>query len=288
MAKTALPGAKRLNAFAMPPEELTIVGLDTDEGPEHPLYDERVKMPLDEGLVRNIRKFGVLETVTVRKNGDRVEVVAGRQRVRATREANRRNDEEGLQAIMVPVFVKRPRSDGDALGVMISENENRQDDEPLTRATKAARLLDFGATEEDVAIAFGVSRQTVRNLLALMELSDKVKKAVSQRQISATAAIELRDLTHADQNVKLAQMLDVGATTTSEARRQRRARQNGTSAEPRAKRPGIKVLRKVAAAKEFVSELSPDARDLLQWVLGDDNAARRVKGLTAILKDSDE
>lgn len=288
MAKTALPGAKRLNAFAMPADELTIVGLDTDEGPEHPLYDERIKMPLDEGLVRNIRKFGVLETVTVRKNGERVEVVAGRQRVRATREANRRNSEEGLQPILVPVFVKRPRSDGDALGVMISENENRQDDDPLTRAAKASRLLDFGATEEDVAIAFGISRQTVRNLLALMELSDKVKKAVSQRQISATAAIELRDLTHTDQNAKLAEMLDVGATSTSEARRQRQARQNGASATPRAKRPGIKTLRKVADDEEFVSGLSADARAILQWVLGDDNAARRVKGLTSVLKEESE
>lgn len=285
MAKTALPGAKRLNAFAMDPDALTIVGLDTEDGPEHPLYDERIKLPLDEGLVRNIRKFGVLEAVLVRKNGHLVEVMAGRQRVRAAREANRRNNEEGMQPIAVPVFVKRPRADGDALGVMISENENRQDDDPLTRAKKASRMMDFGASEHEVAVSFGISKQAVKNLLALLDLSDKVKTAVEHKKVSFSAAIELRDLPRTKQDEKLKEMIAAGATGVSEAKRQRRARANGKSAAPRGRAVDIKTLRKVAGDEAFTSELTPDARAILQWILGDEDAAKRVKGLTALLKE---
>ena len=285
MSKTALPGAKRLNAFAMDPDAITIVGLDTTDGPEHPLYDERVHLPLDEGLVRNIRKNGVLEWVLVRKNGQLVEVIAGRQRVRAAREANRRNDEAGLQPILVPVSVKRPRADGDALGVMISENENRQDDDAITRAHKASRLMDFGATEDDIGITFGISKQAVKNLIALLELSDKVKSAISQRKLSASAAVELRDLTHADQNKKLAEILTTGGTSAAETRRQRQARQNGKPTTPRGKTVAVSVLRKVAADEKFFETLSPDAKDILLWILGDETRAKRIKGLTAVLKE---
>lgn len=282
--KTALPGAKRLNAFAMEPEALTIVGLDTKDGPEHPLYDERVHVPLDEGLVRNIRQNGVLEWVLVRKNGHLVEVVAGRQRVRAAREANRRNEKEGLALISVPVSVKRPRGDGDALGVMVSENENRKDDDPLTRAQKMSRLMNFGESEDSVGISFGLTKAQVKNLLALLELSDKVKRAVSQRQVSPTAAVELRDLTHAEQDEKLAEMIATGSVSVEETKRQRKARRNGEETTPRGKAVGVKVLRKVAADEEFLGTLSADAKDILLWILGDETRAKRIKGLTAVLK----
>jgi ParB family chromosome partitioning protein len=284
MGKTALPGAKRLNAFAVNPDTLVIVGLDTDDGPEHPLWDERIHLPLDEGFVLNVARNGVLENVIVRKNGPLVEVVAGRQRVRASREVNRRNAGEDVPLVLVPVTVKRPRGDSDAAGVMISENENRQDSDPLTRASQAARQMNFGATEHDVAITFGISKQAVKNLLSLLELSDKVKKAVQKRQISATAATELRDLTHAEQNEKLAEMLATGATGVVEARRQRKARKNGTPTTPRGKAVGVKTLRQVAANEEFLGTLSPDAKDILLWILGDETRAKRIKGLTAVLK----
>jgi hypothetical protein len=42
MPKQALDGT-RINAFGMEPKDLVIVGFDTDDGPEHPLWDERVK-----------------------------------------------------------------------------------------------------------------------------------------------------------------------------------------------------------------------------------------------------
>jgi ParB family chromosome partitioning protein len=285
MAKQALPGAKRLNGFAMDPEALTIVGLDTKDGPEHPLYDERVKKPLLEGLVLNIMKYGVLEHVLVRKNGDQIEVLAGRRRVRHAREANKRLLAEGAVPVLVPCTVKRPK-DAEALGILISENENREGDSPVVRAHKAQRLVDYGQSETEIAVTFGLTTQGVKNLLQVLELSPKVQKAIEAGSISYTAATELRDLTHNDQDVKLDELIASGATTVAEAKRQRTARKkgNGGDAGARGARPGVSTLRKVAENEEFVNELSPDAKALLAWMLGDEGAARRVKGLTALLK----
>jgi len=284
MSKTALPGAKRLNAFAMEPDALTIVGLDTDDGPEHPLYDERCRMPLDEGLVTSIaREEKLLQAVGVRKNGHLIEVVHGRQRVRALRVVNERRIKDGLPPLTATCFVERPISDVRAMGMMIAENENRVNDDPVTRATKAARFIAMGATENDVSVSFGISRQAVKNLLALLELSDEVKKAVQLGHLSYSAAIELRDLPRTQQDSKLAAMLEVGATGVSEAKRQRRARANGKSATPRGRAVGIKTLRRIADNEEFTSELSPDARALLRWILGDESAAAQVKGLATLL-----
>jgi hypothetical protein len=101
--KTAID-AKRGNLFLVPPEDITIIGLDTEDGPEHPLFDERVLLPVDEALARNIAIHGVIEPVVIRKNGDDViEVIDGRQRVRSARLANERLEAEGKEPVLVPV-----------------------------------------------------------------------------------------------------------------------------------------------------------------------------------------
>lgn len=288
MAKTAVPGASRGTVFKMDPADIVIIGLDTRDGPEHPLYDDRIRLALDEGLVLNIMARGVLVPILGRKNGPRVEVVDGRQRVRCAREANKRLKKEGLKPVKIEVSLKRPKDEKAALGMLITTNENRINDDYVARARKAQRLLDLGADEDEVANDFGCNAQTIKNLLKILELSPKVQKAIQAREIGYIAAISLTDLPQKDQEETLAAMVASGNTGTDEAKRLRRSRQkqNGKADEtPRAKKVPTKILRKVAEDEEFTSTLSPDAKALLLWVLGDENAARRVKGLTALLKD---
>lgn len=289
-SKAALPG-KRINAFSMQGSDLTIVGLDTEDGPEHPLWDERIELPLDEGLVRNIMVYGVLEWVLVRKNGPRVEVVDGRQRVRAAREATRRLVEEGKEPVLVPVKVRRDK-DGASMGVMISANENRADDNPIVRAQKAQRMIDYGKTEEDVCIAFGISKQALRNLLATLDLSDKVQNMVARGKLAYSSAITLRDMTR-DRQESAAEDLVKNNATVAEAKRQeriRRAQRNGKDVSDndkpaRGRAVKVKTLRKVAENEEFMESLEPQARDMLRWILGDEKAASRIKGLTALVRE---
>lgn len=290
MGKTAIPGAKRATAFMMEPDALTIVGLDTKDGPEHPLYDERIKLPLDEGLVLNVRAYGVMQSVLVRKNGSLIEVVAGRQRVRAAREANKRLEAEGFQPMRIPCMVRKDR-DARALGVMVSENENRREDDAVTRALKAQRMMEHGATEEDVAIAFGMSRQAVKNLLRVLDLAEPVQEMIRGQKLTFSAAITLADLTRAEQEVEAKNLAEkgVGVVEAKRLARVRRAERSGKSTangakSPRGKAVSVTTLRKVADDEEFMSELEPQARDILRWILGDENAAKRIKGLSARLK----
>ena len=55
------------------------------EDKDHPRYDPRVELDLDQGLVESINVHGVIEPVVAFKDGPHVEVLDGRQRVRAAR-----------------------------------------------------------------------------------------------------------------------------------------------------------------------------------------------------------
>jgi ParB family chromosome partitioning protein len=294
MSKQALEGT-RLNAFGMDPADLVVVGLDTEDGPEHPLYDERIKLPLDHGMVQSILRLGVLEPVVVRKNGDKAEVVVGRQRVRCARVANDMLRESGAKTddlIRVPVMVSRKNDQG-VLEASIAENEVRTDDTMIVKARKAARMIERGCSEADVAVTFRLTRQGVSNLLKLLDLDDKVQKAVEQGKLSPSAAITLTDIPRAEQVAKMEEMVASGAVGVVEAARQQRARRNGKSVEPRTSKVSVAVLRRVADNEEFMEGLSDDAKNLLQWILGGgDGFAKRIKGLTAVIKgdgaDSEE
>lgn len=260
MSKTAID-APRGNVFLLEPEKLVLV-TETD----HPLYDPRVHDDPEESLIRNIMVYGVIEPVIVRVNGDAVEVVAGRQRVKASIEANKRLYAEGKEKIRIPCIVRRGQ-EADLFGVTVSENEQRRDDNPLAKADKAQRLLNMGKTEEDVAIAFGVSTQTIKNWLKLQELSAPVRNAVERGEISATAAGELAGLSGEEQKARMEEMKAAGGKMT--VTRAKKAAKGEKSAQ------GVRMK----SRKEIEEELKTpfDERDdyqkgyshALKWVIGE-------------------
>lgn len=128
----------KTNVLNFEPERLHLV---TDTA--HPLYDERIHLPLDETMVLNIMDQGVLEPIIVWKDPETGLscVVDGRQRVRHTVEANKRLADAGKALLLVPAVTKR----GSAVRMaqaMISANEIRRADTPLGRAKKMADALD--------------------------------------------------------------------------------------------------------------------------------------------------
>jgi ParB family chromosome partitioning protein len=185
--------AMRSDAFTLEPERITLV---TD--PDHPLYDPRVLDDPDESMVRNIMVYGVIEPVVIRNNGETVEVIDGRGRVKAALEANRRLTAEGKQPIRVPAILRRG-PDADMFGVLVSANECRREDNPLLKSVKAQRLIDMGKSVEEVAVAFGVRRQSVESWLSLGDVAQPVLDAVEAGDISATAAAQLSGLAREEQ-----------------------------------------------------------------------------------------
>ena len=161
MAKNSIDayGASgKTNVLMFEPENLHLV---TDK--THPLYDERIHLPISEAMVLNIMDQGVLEPIIVWKDPETGLscVVDGRQRVRHTLEANKRLLKEGKEPLLVPAVAKR----GSAVRMaqaMVSANEIRQADTPLGRAKKMADALERGHDEVNRQIAlFGKKSSSV-------------------------------------------------------------------------------------------------------------------------------
>ena len=183
------------------PENLKLVTEKND-----PLFDERVNMPLDEALVLNVMMFGVKEPVLVRKDGDVLKVVAGRQRVRAATEANKRLVKAGKEPMAIRCVMERGTDDV-MLGIMILENEARIDDDPMVRAEKLQRYMAMGKTEEEAAITFNKPLAGIKMLLKLLDCSPKVQKAVTTGKVSASAAAKISELERSAQDEALDEAL---------------------------------------------------------------------------------
>ena len=183
--------------FKIPPEDLV---LETREG--NLLFDRRATEEPDESLVKNIMYQGIISPISVIKSEDgRPLVVAGRRRVIAAREANRRLEKQGKPAIItVPCVKSNGKSDVDLFGVYVSENSLRRDDTPLSKARNAAKLMMLSDSIERTAIIMGVTTQTITNWMRLLELSETVQKAVDNSEISASAALELHGMSFKDQD----------------------------------------------------------------------------------------
>src|SRR3989337_1776752 len=103
MSKSAID-APRANLFLVDPDDLVVIGLDTNAKSlnDHYLFDATVREPIDETLVASIMTHGIIQPITVQKDGDKILVVAGRRRVRHAREANVRLKKAGAPPVSVP------------------------------------------------------------------------------------------------------------------------------------------------------------------------------------------
>jgi ParB family transcriptional regulator, chromosome partitioning protein len=246
------------------PEDLVIV-----EDPKHPLYDERVNLPLSQALIANILHIGrVIEPVVVRKNPEtgEVEVVAGRQRVRAVREINRSRKKDPLR---VPAVVDRSKDD-QLLDIIVSENEIRENDSPLVRAEKMRRLLGRGKTEGELSTLFGVSPQLVKNTLALLDATSAVKKAVDAGRISVNSAYKLAKMPADEQREKVAQLQAEAPTSPGKKnpKRRRAAEIVDGDGGMRGKKEIEKMLAELADTDDIKEGARLVATSVLEWVLG--------------------
>ena len=252
MGTQALPG-KRRQSFLLPPENLVLI-LDKD----HPLYDERVELPPDESVVRNMMKYGVRVALKVRKDGPEIQVVDGRRRTINAREANRRLVEEGREPLLVACEVTRG-SDQDHADEMTMLNELRRGDDPITKAKKIQRYLNSGRTIEEAQVVWGLGLASIKNYLKMLDCSPKIQEAVATGRLGFTAAQPLAKLTRSEQDAKLAD-LPLPAPS-GKPKRKDTGKKKGKQ---RKKLPPPALVRAVAA-----NGVTPSVKQALLWALGD-------------------
>lgn len=292
--------APRLQAFYLDPFEVVIIGLDTEDGTEHVLYDERIALPIEDADVDNVLKHGVLKPGILRKEKlpsgeERSVVLDGRQRTRWARAANERlaatygrdSDEYRRRMIRVPYLPKQVSDASKQVSVMVAANHHKESDF-VVKAKQARRMLDRGMSAKEVAIDFAVTETAVSSWLRLLDLSSGMRSAVERGTLTPSAAVQYSDLAHEEQERIIAEAERLGVKlTTTKAREDRAKRARGqTSKNPNVTRPvPASVVRKLVDHEGFMEGLTPSERGLICWLAGHAGMDRRVKGLRAALKE---
>lgn len=133
-------------------------------------------------LAGSIRAYGVLQPLLVRPGGGAWEVVAGRRRLAAAREA-------GLE--MVPCII-HGYDDDQAADVALAENLCRRDLSPVEEALAFAQLRERGLTQRAIAAKVNRSQAHVSMLLRILELPSKVRDKIHRRELSYATALKAR------------------------------------------------------------------------------------------------
>ena len=273
----------RANAFRMDPIKVQIIGLDTPDGPEHPLWDERINLPVPESMILSAMAIGIRQTITVTVVDGTPFVVDGRQRVRAARLANERLRSLGEPPLLVTVAGESAKKVAPELlqTTMVALNEIRQADDILIKAAKAGRMLARNIPTAKVAIAFGVTEQCIRDWSLLEGLHEEVREAVRVGQISASAARELADVPLNEQPVELAKLLNAAKESGTKRPTANDVKRN-LGKKP--VRPKSSLVKKIIEAE---SDLPKEFILAHRWTRGEINT-KQVKGLSALVRDIEE
>jgi ParB family chromosome partitioning protein len=126
-------------------------------------------------LSDSIKEHGVIQPLTVTKNGNQYEIIAGERRFQASKLA-------GLTT--VPVIV-REASEQQKLELAIIENVQRHDLNAIEEAKSYLKLAsEFDLSQEEVAHKMGKSRSVVANKLRLLNLPIEIQKALIEMKIT--------------------------------------------------------------------------------------------------------
>ena len=117
-------------------------------------------------LSDSIRTFGLIQPITVRRRGDKYQIISGERRYRACMQA-------GMD--MIPAYI-RDTSEQGMLEMAIVENIQRENLDPIEVAMSFQRLMEeCRLTQEQMADRVGKKRASVANQLRLLKLPAKVQ-----------------------------------------------------------------------------------------------------------------
>lgn len=146
-------------------------------------------------LSESIAKHGILQPLTVRKNGDLYDLLAGERRLRAAKMA-------GLDK--VPVYILEC-TDKDVLMISLLENIQRDDLNPIEEAIAFKNLIqDYKCTQEELSEIVCKSRSYISNSMRMLLLPEVVQKMVQDGKLSAGHAKLLINLENAEEYAEIA------------------------------------------------------------------------------------
>ncbi len=129
-----------------------------------------------EELTDSIKKYGVIQPIIVRKDGNLYTIIAGERRWRACKSANIKS---------IPCIV-RDMENKNASEIALIENIQREDLNPIDEANAYEYIMErYGITHEDVSNIVGKSRVYVTNIMRLTNLDKYVQDKIVTNEITA-------------------------------------------------------------------------------------------------------
>ena len=165
---------ENIDVKAKPMSEISEIAIsDIIPNPTQPRseFDEEAL----EELADSIRQLGLIQPITVKRDGDKYVIISGERRWRASEKA-------GLTAI--PAYV-REVDDTTLHAMALVENIQREDLNAIEISLGMQRLVEeCGLTQEALATRLGKKRSTVANYLRLLNLPDEIQYAIKSGAIS--------------------------------------------------------------------------------------------------------
>lgn len=135
------------------------------------------------GLVASIRAHGILQPIVVEDrplSGGQFQIVAGHRRYEAAKKA-------GLD--MVPVVFAKAGADTEPEELMLVENLQRSDLNPMDKAEAMGKLKAKGYTVPRIAASIGLAEPTVYQYLMLLNLDEKSRQKIREGEVAASTAV---------------------------------------------------------------------------------------------------
>ena len=127
-------------------------------------------------LAESIKSLGIIQPITLRKDGEKFEIISGERRDRSSKIA---------VLASIPAYI-RLVNDQVLLEMALVENIQREDLDPIEVALTYQRLLDeVGMTQENLSQRVGKERSTITNSVRLLKLTPDIQNGIRSGQISA-------------------------------------------------------------------------------------------------------
>lgn len=176
-----------MNTLQTIPVDLIDVGDD---------FNPRREATVDDGFLASVRAHGILTPILVHPQGSgkttRYFLVAGERRYRAA-------IAEGLTEI--PAVIRTELAAGNALPAALVENMQRKQLSPIEEARAFERAIHDGLTPAELAAAIGVSADTIKGRLGLLQLPASAQQLVDDGSLTLAAAAALKTLAPAGEKV---------------------------------------------------------------------------------------
>jgi ParB family chromosome partitioning protein len=151
-----------------------IIEIDLDKIEFSP-YQPRIEYNKEkiEELAKSIKENGLIQPITVKKNDNKYQIIAGHRRYLAFKKLNKES---------IPAIVRNEQSNEEI--ITLTENLIRENLNPIEIAISMENILEkkIAKNQSELAKILGINESTVSRYLKLLKLPEKIKRYIKEKK----------------------------------------------------------------------------------------------------------